>query len=86
MLVTGEREKNLISSVNIIAQQLIDPDLSKQAEEILGLGQTTVKPELEEKLGDLWAVIFGSYSSKEIPKEDIKKLEATLELINFKLI
>jgi len=77
-----EKQKGLQESVDAIATQAkeVDKNLVNCAESALdkASSQSSVKPGSEEKLGDLWAVIFGSYRSKEIPEKDIKKLEATL--------
>ncbi|MFM6321849.1 MAG: hypothetical protein ACKPH1_14110 [Microcystis panniformis] len=77
-----EKQKGLQESVDAIATQAkeVDQKLVDDAEAALekASSQSSVKPGSEEKLGDLWAVIFGSYRSKEIPEKDIKKLEATL--------
>lgn len=79
-IITGETEKNLRNSVNIIAQQSIERDLSTKAEQILS--QPTVKTDSGQKLEDLWVVIFGSYQSENFPTEEIKKLERTLQKDN----
>jgi hypothetical protein len=71
-----EKQKGLRESVLAIDAQEVYPELADKADALLS--EPVVKPESEEKLGDLWAVIFGSYRSKEIPEKDIKKLEATL--------
>jgi hypothetical protein len=71
-----EKQKGLRESVLAIDAQKVYPELADKADALLS--EPVVKPESEEKLGDLWAVIFGSYRSKEIPEKDIKKLEATL--------
>ncbi len=77
-----EKQKGLQESVDAIATQAkeVDKNLVNCAESALdkASSQSSVKPGSEEKLGDLWAVIFGSYSSKEIPEKDIKKLKETL--------
>ncbi len=71
-----EKQKVLRESVLAIDAQKVYPELADKADALLS--EPVVKRESEEKLGDLWAVIFGSYRSKEIPEKDIKKLEATL--------
>ena len=73
-----EKQKGLRESVLAIDAhaQKVYPELADKADALLS--EPVVKPESEEKLGDLWAVIFGSYRSKEIAEKDIKKLEATL--------
>lgn len=71
-----EKQKGLRESVLAIDAQKVYPELADKADALLS--EPVVKRESEEKLGDLWAVIFGSYRSKEIPEKDIKKLEATL--------
>ncbi|MDB9420994.1 SPOR domain-containing protein [Microcystis aeruginosa CS-563/04] len=73
---TGEKQDRLRDSVFAIEAQEVYPELAHKADALLS--EPVVKPESEEKLGDLWAVIFGSYRSEEIPEEDIKKLKATL--------
>jgi hypothetical protein len=73
---TGEKQERLRESVVAIEAQDVYPELADKADALLS--KPMVKSESEEKLGDLWAVIFGSYSSEEIPEKDIKKLETTL--------
>jgi hypothetical protein len=76
-ILTKKQREKLITSVEIIAKQQINQDLSEKVEDILG--KIMDKENSETKTEKSWVVIFGSYRSQNVPQADINMLKTAVK-------